>query len=250
MNDTRTPLNRVVVGIDFGSASVAAAGWTVQCLVRDAELVLVHAVGGGERTGDGSSPPPPSTVTSRAERERAERRLRELRRGLTADFIWCEAREGSPSDTILDVAAEFRADLVVVGAPQTPPGSSDRHDSTVVQLIHRSQLPVIVASGGLQNQPERILVLTGDAAPGAMAAIQCARALGAPHGGAISEPDLWQSFDGFALPQASGASIDPDLIVLGHCGTLDHALPCPDSRVAELLRTARCPVVFTPERRR
>jgi len=40
----RSTAHRVVVGVDFGSASLAAARWTARHLMPEAELVLVHVV--------------------------------------------------------------------------------------------------------------------------------------------------------------------------------------------------------------
>lgn len=184
MFDASATVNRVVVGVDFSVASTVAASWAAQWLVRNAEVVLVNALG---TAADANQEPPAAAGVSgsRPKRRDVERQLRELSRGLPAEFVWCEIGDGTATDAMLAAAAEFRADLVIVGAPNEPAGSCDGRESTMGQLIRRSRVPVVVAAGRMERHPRRILVLANDAAP-APAAIGCAEALGAPYGADVS----------------------------------------------------------------
>jgi nucleotide-binding universal stress UspA family protein len=156
-------LNRVVVGVDFSEPSEAAARWTAAHLARGAELVLVHAV---------DVPEPPSFLRGRfPPRERlvetartgADKRLRELSLALGAERIWLEVREGDAAEQLAAVAAEYGADLVVVGAHGMRPGPWIRVGSTAEQITRRSPAPVLLAQGALDAPPRRLLVGLDDA---------------------------------------------------------------------------------------
>lgn len=181
--DRAPTLNRVVVGVDFNVASATAATWTARWLVREAEIVLVHAV---DARGEGQPHSRPGmSAAAQLEQRSVERQLATLSRGLAADFVWCEVRNGDAADAMLAAAVEFRADLVVVGAPDASRLSRDEDGSTVASLVGRADVPVVVAKGPLERHPHRILVVTSDGTTSSEAVI-CARALGESYDADVS----------------------------------------------------------------
>ncbi len=145
-------LERVIIGVDFGAASAAAARWTARHLAPDAELTLVHCV-----ASDGWTPPRGSPAV-----DDAAACLRALRAELAPARVHVEVRSGDPAECLAAIATEVGADLVVVG-PHTVRGAGGRLGSTAERLLQRSATPVLLATGGLDGQPHRILVpVTGD----------------------------------------------------------------------------------------
>jgi nucleotide-binding universal stress UspA family protein len=180
MAEAPRPLNRVVVGVDFSTASTAAAIWTARWLVPEAEVVLVHAIRPGDLRPSQSRSTSGRDSDSGADERSVEQHLRELGRGLSADFVWYEVKYGDATDAILAAATEFRADFVVTGMPDDSAPSSDGRESTIARLVRTSNVPVVMADGALERHPRRIVVLADDEAPAA-GVMHCARALGAPH---------------------------------------------------------------------
>ena len=135
-------LERIVIGVDFSVHSVEAARWAANQFAPGAELVLVHVI---------SIPKLPSIIPTRfprrdllidTVREGAEKRLREISHSLNADFIWLEIREGDPVECLVNVAAEFSADLIVAGAHGERSGVQKALGSTAEYLVRASTRPV------------------------------------------------------------------------------------------------------------
>lgn len=157
-------LDRVVVGVDFSAPSLAAAVWTAHQFAQGAELVLAHAL---------FVPDPPSFLRGRypprdsllaTAREGADRRLREMSPSLGAARIWLEVREGRPADVLLDIATEYTADVVVVGAHGARAGLWGRLGSTAEQVARRATRPVLLATSTLAGRPRHLLAAVDDAA--------------------------------------------------------------------------------------
>lgn len=151
-------VQRVVVGVDFSAASVAAMRWAAGELAPDAELVLVHAV-------DVPEPPsflrgrfPPRETLAGTAREGADRKLRDLSTSLGVQRIWLEVREGRADDVIDAVAAEYRADLVVTGAHGERGGVLKQLGSTAERVARSAPAPVLLAREPLPVRPARVLV--------------------------------------------------------------------------------------------
>jgi nucleotide-binding universal stress UspA family protein len=152
-----TGLEKVVVGVDFSEASLAAARWTVHWFAPQAELILLHAL-------DAPRPPaflqpllPGTEDVLRAARDGALGRLRELANTLPSAHTRLEVREGRATDQIVDVVEEAGADLVVVGEHGHRRGLRDVLGSTAEQLMHTSPVPVLLARGPLDAAPQRVL---------------------------------------------------------------------------------------------
>lgn len=151
-------LDRVVIGIDFSAPSIEAAQWVARELASGAELVLLHVI---------SLPEAPPIVRSRFPRRDllidtvcvgAEKRLREISLSLAASRMWLETREGPPAETLIQVAEEFSADLVVAGAHGERRGIAEALGSTAEHLARTSTRPVIVVTHPRQRRPSHILV--------------------------------------------------------------------------------------------
>lgn len=155
-------LHRIVIGVDFSDASLAAARWTARHIARGAELVLVHAVDiPRPPTFSRGRYPPHDTLVATA-REGADRRLRELSLSLGASRVWLEIRDGDGASCIADVASEYGADLVVVGAHGERGALADRLGTTAERVLRGSRAPVLVTAGALDAAPSRLLVALDD----------------------------------------------------------------------------------------
>lgn len=157
-------LKRVVVGVDFSEASVAAAKWTARGFAPGAELVLVHSLEVPQPPGFLKGVLPSTDELERTAREGAERRLRELGLTLGADRIWPEIRVGWPADQIAAVTEEHRADVIVVGEHGHRRGILGVLGSTAEQLARSAPAPVLLARGLPEGAP-RTLLLPVDESP-------------------------------------------------------------------------------------
>jgi nucleotide-binding universal stress UspA family protein len=147
----------VVIGVDFGSASLAAARWTAHHLVPEAELVLVHVV---------EVPKVPAYLRGLAfAADRVTNRATAMMRvALTAlgdalGSVRCaiEVRSGRPAEQLHAVAEEHEADLLVLGRSGKHARGVKQLGSTVERVLRRSAIPVLVAGGALAAAPRRIL---------------------------------------------------------------------------------------------
>jgi nucleotide-binding universal stress UspA family protein len=141
-------LERIVVGVDFGPASLAAARWAAQCLAPEAEIVLVHCV----------SPTKAATVGAESATSRARHRLEALRQELGPVRTQIEVSDGNPAMRIAEAAGRLDADLIVVGPHNHHPQTADKVGSTADELVHRSCTPVLLATGELRGPPRRLLL--------------------------------------------------------------------------------------------
>jgi nucleotide-binding universal stress UspA family protein len=152
----RPSAHRVVIGVDFSPASLAAARWTARHLLPQAELVLVHVV---------EVPTMPTYLRGVALADRMTERATEMMRiALTAlgdvlGPVRCaiDVRSGRPAEQLHEVAQEHEADLLVVGRTGRRVRGVKQLGSTVERLLRRSATPVMVAGGPLVAAPRRIL---------------------------------------------------------------------------------------------
>ncbi len=155
-------LERVAVGIDFSESSLAAATWTARDVAPGVELVLVHALHVPEPPSFLRGRYPPREQLIETARTGAEHRLRELSRSIARGLIWTEVRVGRPDEEIVNVAAEYRADLIVVGSHGERPGIWSRLGSTAERVLSRSAVPVLVVIGAPRTPPRNLLVAVDD----------------------------------------------------------------------------------------
>ena len=170
-------IERIVVGIDFSPASLDAARWAARSLGRGRELVLAHVI---------ALPAPPPIVRGQFPRRElvvetvrvgAEARLRELSLSLGPGPIWLEVREGEVRDTLVRLARDYAADLLVVGAHGERTGPDDVLGSTAKHLVGYAEGPVLLATGTLAASPAHVIVPL-DGGPVDTDAVRWARLLG------------------------------------------------------------------------
>ena len=144
-------IDRVVVGVDFSEASLAAAAWAGRQLAPEAELVLVFVAPSSESRfalrdedweGDSSE-------------SMTEPSLRGALHGLATLLgsarVAIELRVGDPATELARVAEAHQANLIVVGG-------RPRHDAPVVgELLRRTDRPVLVARDVPEGAPRTVL---------------------------------------------------------------------------------------------
>jgi nucleotide-binding universal stress UspA family protein len=168
---------RVLVGIDFGSTSLAAARWVATHLTGNAELVLAHVI---------ALPRVPSFLrdlvpSSEALVDQIAPQVSGGLRGLASTLgdgppPRTELLVGIPSERLATSAEELGADMVVVGRTHQRAGTWKRIGSTADRLIRRVRVPVLIATGNLAEEPKRVLAAVDDCDVG-LEVLRSARAL-------------------------------------------------------------------------
>lgn len=153
----RTGAVRVLVGVDFGDPSLAAARWVADHLARDAEIVLVHVI-------PVPSGPPFLLKHLRAPGPLFEQvtpplwgGLRGLAEVLGASRTRVELRAGDPAEELGAAAAASGADLVCVGRPRERGETAGLGRNTVGRLLRRIDVPLLQPAGPLLSAPARVL---------------------------------------------------------------------------------------------
>lgn len=143
-------LQRILVPVDFSSCSFDALHTAVR-LAREfrAELTLLYVVEPVVNTGDGASFLPLQEETEKA----AHRRLESLALQLTN----CRAivRVGAPAHTIVGLAAELNADLIVIGTHGRSGFARVLLGSVAEQVIRHAGCPVFVVRQKNPSAPGR-----------------------------------------------------------------------------------------------
>jgi nucleotide-binding universal stress UspA family protein len=149
---------RVVVALDLSDPSVTTAAWIAQHFAVGAELVLVHVL---------HLPTPPRFLEGRypsrdrlveTARAGAELRLREIANTIATGLVWTEVRVGNPDEEIVRVAAEYGADLIVIGRSAPRAGLWSRLGTTAHRVLRRTLVPVLLAGEVPAHAPSRLLV--------------------------------------------------------------------------------------------
>ncbi|AHG92553.1 UspA domain-containing protein (plasmid) [Gemmatirosa kalamazoonensis] len=125
-------LPRVVAGIDFSLASLAAARWVGEALGPHVELVLVHAL------------PPVAAAARGGTDARADAivgALRGLAGLLPVQRVTPLARRGSVADVLAAVGAEMQAQLICIGRDEVDGQPALR---LAARLIERRTAAVLV----------------------------------------------------------------------------------------------------------
>jgi nucleotide-binding universal stress UspA family protein len=154
---------RVVVGVDFSAASLAAARWVATQLAPQAEIVLVHVLPEPE------APPPVRPYLPPMLEVVAELApslyggLRGVAELIDAGRTRIDMRAGVPADGLAAAAADVGADLVCLGRTHSRRGSARFGATTAQRVLARSPLPLLVVpaatatSSARTGLPARIL---------------------------------------------------------------------------------------------
>lgn len=163
-------LGRVVVGVDFGAASLAAAQWVGAHLAPRAEVVLVHVLPEPEAPAF-LRPRLPAMLDVVSDVVPAlHGGLRGLADLIGSDRTRIEMLTGAPADGLAAAAADVGADLVCVGRTRSRRGGA-RFGATVAQrLLARTSTPVLVVPGARGAAPSRIVAALDGSASSATVA--------------------------------------------------------------------------------
>jgi nucleotide-binding universal stress UspA family protein len=154
---------RIVIGVDFSTASLNAVRWVAAHFAPRAKLFLAHVV--------------PRPHTPAFLRDRAPARDDELEPTLypglsgfadLAGARWTEVavRHGRPEHELAALAHEVRADLVCVGRSQRRRGAGRFGATTPQRLLGRTNLPVLVVPAEARLAPVSLLAAVSDGAEG------------------------------------------------------------------------------------
>ena len=157
-------LDRVLVGVDFGDASIEAATWTARAFAPGAEIVLAHAIHVPEPPGFLSTLYPSAERALETAREGAELKLRELSRTIATGLVWPEVRVGAPEVVVAQVARDYGVDLIVLGRRTERPGVRDRLGGTPERVLRRTRLPLLLAATTHEGPPRRMLAAIDESA--------------------------------------------------------------------------------------
>jgi nucleotide-binding universal stress UspA family protein len=162
-SERSTHIRRVLIGIDFSEASLAAARWIARQFAAEAELILVHVI---------PVPPPPSFCRDiLADRQtlatgavpRLEGGLRGFAATLPSARVTTHLRVGRPFEQIAELAEELRVDLIALGRTGERAGTWKRLGSTADRLIRRVRTPVLIVPGSPATIANRVLAAVDDA---------------------------------------------------------------------------------------
>ena len=148
---------KIVIGVDFSDASLAAARWVANHLAPKAELFLVHVV---------SLPRPPiylqqqlgPTIDQRSTlAPRLYAALAAFGELLGKHRVRVGIRTGVAWAALAHVAKEVKADLICVGRGDKRKGSSRFGATTPQRLLGVAGVPVLVIPQGVATKPSRVL---------------------------------------------------------------------------------------------
>lgn len=171
---------RVVVGVDFGGASLDAASW-VASRVQPAELVLVHVV---------RPLVPPAYIRDalidpdailQADVEAAAERLHGVRDRMEVDCT-LDVRTGDPARGLEAAAIEHDADVVFIGERGSRRSAWGAHGRTADSLMTRASVPVWFSRSLGDHAPRSVLGAVG-AVPAGSDVIAAARSAQQAWGG-------------------------------------------------------------------
>lgn len=184
--------NRLLVGLDFGAASIAAARWAKEWFAPDAEMTLAHVIEPPDRPRFARDKLPPEEALEATAREFAATRLHEINSYLSSRTIRDEIRVGKPDEQLAMLAKEIAADLVVIGPHGGRPHTSKFLGTTAERIVRSSPVPVLVATNPPAAAPRQILVPVDDAEI-TRHVIDAARQLASRFGAEITLLHVWSN---------------------------------------------------------
>ena len=158
--------DRVVFGIDFGTASLAAARWAMANVTREAHAILVHVV------PQPRSRPTPVSAASTGSSDDAPHRLVPTVTGglggfgatLRAATIRSLVRIGRPSDWLSTITNGVEASLVVLGRRADSRRLRKGEPNVLERVARRSSTSVLVVPEGASEPPRHIVAAVDESA--------------------------------------------------------------------------------------
>ena len=152
---------RIVVGVDFSTASLNAVRWVGTRFAPRAQLFLAHVV---------ARPRVPSFISSRVNAfDGLDPEEPTLYPGLTGFAAFAGAhrarvivRRGQPADELAALAREVDADLICVGRSEKRRGTGRFGATTPQRLLARTRSSVLLVPSAPQLQPTRVLAAVSD----------------------------------------------------------------------------------------
>jgi nucleotide-binding universal stress UspA family protein len=176
----RALFERVVLAIDFGSASLGAARWSTTNVARHTHAILSHIVPLADRS-DGD------TDSTAAQIETLDQVVPTLSGGLDGFGATLELasarsllRVGRPSQWLSAIANGAEASLVVLGRRGDANRKRIGEPNVIERLARRTSASVLVVPEGT-TEPPRHIVAAVDEGGGAAAVLRVARALSRLH---------------------------------------------------------------------
>lgn len=175
---TRSVFTRVVFGIDFGSASLAAARWAAQHIVPHADAIVSHVA-----SADVVAP-----AEEAIDDESAARRLMPALSGglggfaatLDSRIARTIVRIGRPSHWLPAIASGVEASLVVLGRRSDANRKSIGEPNVIERVARRVPCSVLVVPEGISAAPQSIVAAVDDS-PFASRVVRVARRLARAH---------------------------------------------------------------------
>ncbi|MEO8579505.1 MAG: universal stress protein [Gemmatimonadales bacterium] len=167
---------KIVVGIDYSEASLAAAQWATRKLAPTGQLLLVHVL-----------PEPFAPVYLRMHIAPTLDQLATLTPGLYGALrgfgdvlrdsrVRVGIRTGNPAATLARVAEEVNADMLCVGRGHRRQGGSRFGATTPQRLLAHARIPVLVMPASFDETRTRIVAAL-DARAGGESVLQIAASL-------------------------------------------------------------------------
>jgi nucleotide-binding universal stress UspA family protein len=147
--------SRILLAIDFGSASLGAARWGATHVAPDADAVLVHVVTDQLPCGD---------APAASENASLQQMSSALARGLggfadTLDVAssWSVVRVGRPSSCLASVANDAEVSLLVLGRRANATRIRVGEPNVIERAARRTSSPVLVVPEGTTKAPDHIV---------------------------------------------------------------------------------------------
>jgi nucleotide-binding universal stress UspA family protein len=135
---------RVLVALDFTASSARVLDAAASIVGAGGALRLLHVVEWMPAVAEGGLLGYGRTDDLRVLHEDSERRLAEAAATLEGRDVTTEVVEGKAAGTILDVADEWSADLVVLGARRRPGDAGLRTGGVIERLLKGASCAVLV----------------------------------------------------------------------------------------------------------
>lgn len=151
---------RIVIGVDFATASLAAVQWVASAFGRRARMLLVHVTPDPHRPRFLKEHLPATDALQAAPAVyHGLRRLADLAGRDRSDV---DILAGCPADGLALAAREFGADLICVGKSRQRRGSGRFGATTPQRVSSRTSLPVLVVPENARAQPDSVLAAVND----------------------------------------------------------------------------------------
>jgi len=159
------PFEKIVVGVDFSTASLNAVRWVAGQFAPRARIYVVHVVPETPtpRFLRGRLAPPPNGTPPEATLYPGLRVFADLAGANGSDV---EILAGSPATELARVARELGADLVCVGRTRKRRGSGRFGATTPQRLLSRTNIPVLIVPDTVRLTPGTVLAAMSDGADG------------------------------------------------------------------------------------